>query len=81
MKKIGYDKVLDNYKNTLDRMVGPTKIMISGDMLQVNDYERYNWTMFDPDAKKERHAKVFPEDKKKAFSLGAEMVSGTWQSL
>lgn len=47
-------------------MVGPTKVLVCGDTLQVNDYSKYNWTMFDPDAKKKRHEEV--------FSLGAEMV-------
>ncbi len=76
--QIGYDKMLENYKNTLSGMVGPTKIMISGDTLQVNDYSKYNWTMFDPDAKKARHDEVFPDELKKAFSLGADMVKGSW---
>ncbi len=45
--QIGYDKMLSGYQNTLSNMVGPTKVMICGDTLQVNDYGRYNWTMFD----------------------------------
>lgn len=77
--QIGYDKMLENYKNTLSGMVGPTKVMISGDTLQVNDYDRYNWTMFDPDAKKARHEEVFPDELKKAFALGAEMVNHSWE--
>ncbi len=76
--RIGYDKMLENYKNTLSGMVGPTKVMVCGDTLQVNDYGKYNWTMFDPEAKKTRHENVFPEDLKKAFSLGTEMVKNPW---
>ena len=38
--QIGYDRMLENYKNTLSGMVGPTKVMISGDTLQVNDYSK-----------------------------------------
>ena len=53
--------------------------MISSDTLQVKDYSRYNWTMFDPEHKKARHEAVFPEDKKKAFTLGGKMVSNAWQ--
>ena len=77
--QIGYDKMLENYRNSLNEMVGPTKIMICGDTLQVNDYSKYDWTMFDPDAKKARHEKMFPSDKKKAFALGAEMVKNPWK--
>jgi len=76
--QIGYDKMLENYKNTLSGMVGPTKIMVSGDTLQVNDYSKYNWTMFDPEAKKVRHDTVFPQEMEKAFLLGAEMVKNPW---
>ncbi len=77
--QIGYDKMLSGYQNTLNNMVGPTKIMISSDTLQVSDYSKYNWTMFDPDAKIKRHETVFPTDKEKAFSFGAEMVDGIWE--
>ena len=76
--QIGYDEMLKRYQGTLGTFVGPTKILISFDTLQVRDYSRYNWTMFNPEAKKERHETVFPEDKKKAFDLGAEMVTMPW---
>ena len=77
--QIGYDEMLKRYQGTLGTFVGPTKILISSDTLQVKDYSRYNWTMFDPEHKKERHEAVFPEDKKKAFALGEQMVSGVWE--
>ena len=75
----GYDEMLKRYQNMLGTFVGPTRLLISSDTLQVKDYSRYNWTMFDPGHKKERHEKVFPEDKKKAFALGEQMASGVWE--
>jgi len=77
--QIGYDKMLESYQNTLNGMVGPTKVMISGDTLQVNDYSKYDWTMFDPEAKKKRHDEVFPDDMNKAFMLGSEMIKNPWK--
>ena len=77
--QIGYDQMLQRYQGSFSTFVGPTKILISSDTLQVKDYSRYNWTMFNPEAKKERHETVFPEDKKKVFALGEQMVSGTWE--
>ena len=77
--QIGYDKMLENYQKTLSGMVGPTKVMVSGDTLQVNDYSKYNWSMFNPDAKIARHKEVFPDELKKAFSLGAEIVNNPWK--
>ena len=77
--QIGYDAMLQRYQGSFNTFVGPTKILISSDTLQVKDYSRYNWTMFNPEHKKERHETVFPEDKKKAFALGEQMVSGAWE--
>jgi multimeric flavodoxin WrbA len=69
-----YGKLVENYKNTLSGFIGPTKVLISADTLQVEDYTPYNWTMFDPEAKKKRREEVFPAERKEAFRLGAEMV-------
>ena len=77
--QIGYDKMLENYQNTLSGMVGPTKVMVCGDTLQVSDYSKYNWTMFDSEAKRVRHEEISPENMKKAFSLGAEMSKCPWE--
>jgi len=71
--------MLKQYQNSLNGAVGSTKIMICSDTLQVDDYSKYEWTMFDPEAKKERHEKVFPDDMKKAFALGTEMTENPWE--
>lgn len=78
--QIGYDKVLEKYQNTLNGIVGPTKVMVCGDTLQVNDYSKYNWTMFNPEEKKARHEEVFPNELKKAFALGVEMTKCPWDN-
>jgi len=77
--QIGYDKLLENYKAMLGRMVGPAKVFISADTLQVNDYDKYNWTMFDPAAKLARHNEVFPAHKAEVFALGQQMAKGLWE--
>jgi len=76
----GYIQLLQRYQNMLGTFVGPTQILTSSETLQVKDYSRYDWTIFDPEARKLRHETVFREDKKKAFSLGARMVSGSWEA-
>ena len=75
----GYGRMIAGYQNTLSNFIGPTKVMISGDTLQVDNYDKYDWTMFDPDAKKARHETVFPEEKQNAFRLGTEIVKNPWQ--
>lgn len=74
-----YGKMAAGYQNTLSNFIGPTKIIICGDTLQVNDYDKYDWTMFNPEAKMERRENVFPQEKQKAFDLGAEMTGDSWQ--
>ena len=69
-----YQGLLANYKNVLDTFVGPTKVLVSGETLQVKDYSRFNWTIFDPEQRKQRRETVFPEECRKAFEAGAAMV-------
>ena len=69
-----YDAMIKSYQQGLSSFLGPTEILISGNTLQVKDYSRFNWTMFDPAKKQERHDTVFPEEMKKAYDLGAALV-------
>ena len=75
-----YDtELLNRYRNTLESFIGPTQTMVSGNTLQINDYEKYDWTIFDPEEKRERREKVFPQERQKAFQLGAEIVKRSQQ--
>lgn len=71
-----YYRLVHNYQQTLSRFVGPADIMISGNTLQLRDYSKtdWEWTLFDPEAKKLRHETVFPEECRKAFEKGAELA-------
>lgn len=71
-----YTGLVENYKQTLTRLVGPTEVLVSGDTLQLKDYSKLDWpwTIFDPEAKKLRHETVFLEECKKAFAMGAALV-------
>ena len=71
-----YKTLLDSYQQTMDRFVGPTQVLVSGDTLQLKDYSKtdWKWSMFNPEAKIERHETVFPEEMKTAFRMGAELV-------
>ena len=72
-----YIDLLNGYQRTLSRFIGPTDIFVSGDTLQLKDYSRteWEWTMFNPEAKKLRHETVFPSERKKVFEKGAMLVS------
>lgn len=71
-----YLNLLDNYKAALSRFVGPTEVLVSGDTLQLNDYSKtdWEWSMFDGKAKHERRDTVFPEECRRAYALGAELL-------
>ena len=71
-----YTNLLQNYQRTLSGFVGPTEILVSGDTLQLNDYSKmdWEWSMFDPEAKKLRHETVFPQECAKAYDMGAALV-------
>ncbi len=72
-----YTGLLDGYQTTLSRFVGPTEVFVSGDTLQLRDYGRtdWQWSMFDPERKIQRHETVFPQECARAFELGSEMAS------
>ena len=71
----GYQNLLQNYRATLNRFVGPTEVFVCGNTLQLKDYSKtdWQWTMFDPVEKQKRHETVFPEECKRAFALGAQL--------
>ncbi|MCR4712005.1 MAG: flavodoxin family protein [Clostridia bacterium] len=77
-KKGPYAHMMRNICGRLSVAIGPLEVFIVGDTLQVADYSQYNWTLFDPEAKKKRHETVFPKEMEKAFRLGTELVSGNW---
>lgn len=72
-----YQGLMDNYQRTMNSFIGPTKVLISADTLQLKDYNStdWKWTIFDPEKKKKRHETVFPEECKKAFEMGKELCS------
>ncbi len=72
----GYTGLIQSYQQTLSRFVGPTEVLISGNTLQLKDYSKtdWEWSMFNPQQKIERHETVFPLECKKAFDLGAALA-------
>ena len=75
----GYAGLLENYRQTLSRFVGPTEVLVSGDTLQLKDYGKtdWPWTLFDPEAKQRRHETVFPQERRAAFEKGVLLAGRT----
>ncbi len=75
MGRAKYASLLEQYKETLDKFVGPTEVFICGDTLQVEDYSKYNWTMFDPESKQKRHDETFEDYLARAYELGKKFTA------
>lgn len=67
------EELVKRYKASLDTFIGPTRTFICGNTLQVNNYEQYNWTLFNPEEKKQHRKEIFPRECKAVFELGASM--------
>ena len=72
----GYAGLLQNYRQTLDRFVGPTQVLVSGNTLQLKDYNKtdWPWTMFNPEDKQRRHEDIFPQECQRAYQMGLALA-------
>ena len=72
----GYTGLLQNYRQTLDRFVGPTQVLVSGNTLQLKDYHKtdWPWTMFNPEEKQRRHEDIFPQECQRAYQMGLALA-------
>ena len=69
-----YHDLVSNYRDTLTRFIGPTKVLIAADTVQVKDYSKFHWTMFDGEAKQRRHDAVLGRLLEEAKAIGREMA-------
>lgn len=69
-----YTQYMQGQRAIFDAMIGPTEYVFASETLQFTDYSLYDADMFDPEQRRERHEKVFPEDCKKAFEMGRRLV-------
>jgi multimeric flavodoxin WrbA len=76
LQRIGYDRMFAMTQMTLGMHFGACELLISSDTLQYSDYDKFEAEAFDRNAKRQRHAKVFPDDCTRAFGLGVRMASG-----
>ena len=70
-----YMGLLQNYQNVLNRFVGPTKIFVSDNTLQLKDYSKtdWEWSIFNPEQKRLRHETMFPKECNEVYNLGTEL--------
>ena len=69
-----YDALTGSHKNTFSRFFGETQVLCATETLQFDNYDLYVGDMFDVPRRQEKHEKVFPEDCRRAFQMGQELV-------
>ncbi len=70
-----YDKMFAASQGSLSRVFGNCELLLCTDTYQFSDYSKYVSTSWDPEAKKKRREKFFPQDCKRAFELGAKLTA------
>ena len=70
----GYTQMIERYRSMLGYVIGPTEVVIADETMQVNNYEKYNWTLFDYEDRRRRRREVFPGQLEEAFRKGAELA-------
>jgi len=75
MKENNYPVHFGQNENTLKRTFGQAESLYCFETLQFDDYDKVMFSYFDPEERRERRRTVFPEDCRKAFALGARLVS------
>lgn len=73
LEKIGYTDTFKAYAALLERVLGPSKTLISAETLQVEDYSKYRMSGINEEERKARRESVFLSECQKAFDLGAQM--------
>ena len=73
-----YQEMMESYRQTFGRFIGPCEVFVSGDTLQLKDYNStdWKWTLFDPEAKKKRHETVFPKECEEVEQIAYRMAGG-----
>jgi multimeric flavodoxin WrbA len=74
LDEIGYNAKFSFYEDRFSHLIGPAQSLICTETWQTIDYSKSEMSMFDGDARKKRREELFPDDKKRAFDLGVDLV-------
>jgi len=80
MKEYHYPVHIGMNENYLTRIFGQAETLCSFETLQFEDYDKVVFNYFDPEERRQRRIKVFPEDCRKASELGARLAGSAGMS-
>ena len=75
MKEYSYHVHISLNENVLRRTFGQSESFCCFETLQFEDYDKVVFSYFNAEERRERHRTVFPEDCRRAYALGARLVS------
>lgn len=73
-KEYQYQVHFGLHEKYLIRMFGQAETLCAYETLQFEDYDKVVFDYFDPNERRAKHAKVFPERCRKAFELGVRLA-------
>jgi len=74
LMKENYGTLVDANEQVLTRMFGQAESLFSFETLQFEDYDKMVFSYFDPEERRERRKRIFPQDCRRAFELGARLA-------
>jgi multimeric flavodoxin WrbA len=75
LDQAGYNAKFKAYEALFTRIFGSAKTLLSTETWQTEDYDRYGITMVSGADRRKRREEVFPQDRARAFALGAELAA------
>lgn len=73
-----YAHMLQSKLMSIGHAIGPARPLVCGSTLQVSDYSRYDWDMFDAEQRQYHHKNTFPLEREMAEELGTKLVTDPW---
>ncbi len=74
IREQGYDQSVAMIDGFTQAYLGPVESLLVTDTLLFDDFEKFEGSMFDPEAKQKRRREVFPNDCKKAYAMGKRLA-------
>ena len=74
VSQFGLDKTFEKYEEMLKMYFGHSEIILCGETLQVNDYDKYHMSSWNGDDRHKRRKEVFPDECKLVYEFGGSFV-------
>lgn len=74
MEELGYREIFSRQQALLERLGGPSEVLVINDTYQFHDYSKYEASMWNEQHKAQVREEQFPIDRRNAFELGARLA-------